>query len=764
MIRSTFYGFTTALSGLKASQTSLDVIGQNISNTNTDGYTRQRALQNSRAVSITKEKYGSNNGPLTGQGTKINKIGQIRDNTLDTRYRVENSSVGRYSAELNSMKDMESIFDEAIKSGMRKSIGNFEKAFQNLSLNTGSNEHDALTRASAESMTKLFNQYSRQLSDAYNADLYDFKNGYVADANDLLRNLAAINGSILSAEVSGGNPLELYDKRNTMLDKLSSYFDMNYYYEEKTLASNIRTSILHVQIKDKAGGYIDAVSGQKFAQFGVDAGVKARVASVKDSMGKPILDGGGNPITNPVLQKDSEGNNLEKTLLTFNMVDDKNNPVRATFDGNPNSKDYIYAVENGFDAKTGKKSYIYGRIEKGADGKFSFKEEPAYTPPADKEIQYLTYDSGSIMDNTVSLKVSALTENPTATYESIEAEMFSNDKSFPIDLTPVYGTDAAGIPLEKKTAVTNGIFFGALNMLNAAGDYEKGGSTVRGYKYYVGALDTLANTMAKDMNNQNRVVKYTAKFNDIEAGQVLYNVVNKTGTGVNTKYEDVTVNAGEQLYAIKDGVDGAGKPKYKLGTISLAADGKSYNFTPYTGGGAAATYVYEETDRFDESNALFTTTDGVSTEGITAANMSLSHAWLQGHTKIVNSNKYVASNDDNSGDNSNTLKFIKLFKKNTKFMTKSDINIFTGGYENFLSAMGDTSALDVKTQSTTQNSYNVVLQSIDNDRMSVSGVSIDEEAVDIYRFQRAYEASSRVMTTMDEMLDKLINSTGVVGR
>lgn len=137
MIRSTFYGFSTALSGLKASQTSMDVIGQNISNTNTEGYTRQRALQNSVAVSITKEKYGSNNGPLTGQGTKINKIGQIRDNTLDTRYRVENASVGRYDAELNSMKDMESIFDEAIKSGMRKSIGNLETAFQNLSLNTG---------------------------------------------------------------------------------------------------------------------------------------------------------------------------------------------------------------------------------------------------------------------------------------------------------------------------------------------------------------------------------------------------------------------------------------------------------------------------------------------------------------------------------------------------------------------------------------------------------------------------------------------------
>jgi flagellar hook-associated protein 1 FlgK len=48
--------------------------------------------------------------------------------------------------------------------------------------------------------------------------------------------------------------------------------------------------------------------------------------------------------------------------------------------------------------------------------------------------------------------------------------------------------------------------------------------------------------------------------------------------------------------------------------------------------------------------------------------------------------------------------------------------------------------------------------------MSVSGVNIDEEAVDIYQYQRAYEAASRVMTALDELLDKLINSTGTVGR
>lgn len=49
-------------------------------------------------------------------------------------------------------------------------------------------------------------------------------------------------------------------------------------------------------------------------------------------------------------------------------------------------------------------------------------------------------------------------------------------------------------------------------------------------------------------------------------------------------------------------------------------------------------------------------------------------------------------------------------------------------------------------------------------RESLSGVSLDEEAVNLLRYQRAYEAAARVMTTYDEMLDKLINGTGVVGR
>ncbi|MFD6442218.1 flagellar basal body rod C-terminal domain-containing protein, partial [Peribacillus sp. NPDC060186] len=47
---------------------------------------------------------------------------------------------------------------------------------------------------------------------------------------------------------------------------------------------------------------------------------------------------------------------------------------------------------------------------------------------------------------------------------------------------------------------------------------------------------------------------------------------------------------------------------------------------------------------------------------------------------------------------------------------------------------------------------------------SVSSVSLDEEMTDMIKFQQAYNASARMMTMMDEMLDKIINGMGTVGR
>ncbi|MEA2243608.1 MAG: flagellar hook-associated protein 1 [Solirubrobacteraceae bacterium] len=57
----------------------------------------------------------------------------------------------------------------------------------------------------------------------------------------------------------------------------------------------------------------------------------------------------------------------------------------------------------------------------------------------------------------------------------------------------------------------------------------------------------------------------------------------------------------------------------------------------------------------------------------------------------------------------------------------------------------------------------VLLDAINDRRQSTSGVSMDEEMTNLVRFQRGYQASARAMSTMDQMLDTLINRTGVVG-
>jgi flagellar hook-associated protein 1 FlgK len=57
-----------------------------------------------------------------------------------------------------------------------------------------------------------------------------------------------------------------------------------------------------------------------------------------------------------------------------------------------------------------------------------------------------------------------------------------------------------------------------------------------------------------------------------------------------------------------------------------------------------------------------------------------------------------------------------------------------------------------------------VTEQVDSSRESTSGVNLDEEMTNLLTYQRGYEAASRVLTTVDSMLDQLINRTGLVGR
>ena len=82
-----------------------------------------------------------------------------------------------------------------------------------------------------------------------------------------------------------------------------------------------------------------------------------------------------------------------------------------------------------------------------------------------------------------------------------------------------------------------------------------------------------------------------------------------------------------------------------------------------------------------------------------------------------------------------------------------------GSYQAFVAKVGGDLASAEGMQANSQ----VLADSVNDRRQSVAGVSLDEEMSNLVRFNRAYQASARAMSTMDEMLDVLINRTGKVG-
>jgi flagellar hook-associated protein 1 FlgK len=80
-------------------------------------------------------------------------------------------------------------------------------------------------------------------------------------------------------------------------------------------------------------------------------------------------------------------------------------------------------------------------------------------------------------------------------------------------------------------------------------------------------------------------------------------------------------------------------------------------------------------------------------------------------------------------------------------------------YKAFVARIGT----DVRESKRLETNAEILTRAVDDRRSSVSGVAMDEEMSNLVKFQRAYQASARAMSTMDEMLDVLINRTGRVG-
>ena len=85
---------------------------------------------------------------------------------------------------------------------------------------------EGVVRTSAEILTQMFNDYSRDIETIYNQQLNYLENGAVEKVNELTKNIAKLNQQIKESNISGNPALELNDERNMLVDELSNYIDI----------------------------------------------------------------------------------------------------------------------------------------------------------------------------------------------------------------------------------------------------------------------------------------------------------------------------------------------------------------------------------------------------------------------------------------------------------------------------------------------------------------------------------------------------------
>lgn len=225
MAVSTFMGLQTALRGLIAQQDALDTTGHNIANASTVGYSRQEVnLSASLAQQIvTGSTAGTGNAEL-GTGVDVEGISRARDRFLDLQYRAQAMRLGGLSTKVQTLESIEGALAEPGETGISKQLQTFWSDWEGLA----NNPEDAAARQAVveagKALSTSIGELNQQLTNAAQVAEGEFTSiaGAGGEVEQKAKEIALLNGAIRSATTSGSEPNDLLDKRDVLLDQLSS--------------------------------------------------------------------------------------------------------------------------------------------------------------------------------------------------------------------------------------------------------------------------------------------------------------------------------------------------------------------------------------------------------------------------------------------------------------------------------------------------------------------------------------------------------------
>lgn len=237
-MRSTFSGLNTMVRGINMNQLSQQTVGHNITNADTEGYSRQSVNLIATRAQAQGSVYGN---VLVGTGVDANSLTRARDIYADRQYWAEHSKEEYYNARAKEYDKIEAIFNDTTE-GVQSALEGFYQAWDTLSVYAS----DPSTRVNCIQKASVFadkiHTSAQELQDQINANYTDMRLN-IGKLNDMLEQMVILNKEISSSEANGAMANDLRDQRDLLTDKIAGFVNINVYEDDKNMYSLVSNGV-----------------------------------------------------------------------------------------------------------------------------------------------------------------------------------------------------------------------------------------------------------------------------------------------------------------------------------------------------------------------------------------------------------------------------------------------------------------------------------------------------------------------------------------
>jgi len=220
-----FSGLNTALRGVQAHQSALDVTSHNIANVDTDGYTRQQVVLGAAPSLLIDSIKQDGSGAQLGQGVDVLSYRRIREDFLDLQYRTQSTVASQAETTARRLSTAQSLLGTGTANDLGALVDKFWTSWDTLASNPSSQAAKDGVVGAAQNLATRLNSLDKDLAASGQQATDAIGDTLAADGpiKPIADELASLNQRINIAVQSGSEPNDLLDRRDQLLDQLSQY-------------------------------------------------------------------------------------------------------------------------------------------------------------------------------------------------------------------------------------------------------------------------------------------------------------------------------------------------------------------------------------------------------------------------------------------------------------------------------------------------------------------------------------------------------------